>query len=366
MEPKTSIQTGYPPHYFKERLECRRSVVGSEFGEEAAEFISQYADFTDPGTELIATSEPFNVRIMSEKCIKSFVNMKRVNDIDNPNLFFSAVNEKLPPGGYFIGCVETIRSRKARILAKYPRVFSYPYYTMDFIVKRVFPKLKPTRRIYTVLTRGINRVMSRTETFGRLVACGFDIVSYKDIGNLTYFVCRKNSIPVLNGHETYGFIVRLQRIGRNGARFNVYKFRTMHPYAEFLQAYVHENSNLDKGGKFRNDFRVTSWGRWMRRLWLDEQPMWINWLKRDMKLVGLRPLSEQYFSLYPEEFKERRIKYKPGLIPPFYYDLPETFEEIVASEKKYIDAYDKNPLLTDFRYFWVCLYNIIIKHARSA
>ena len=45
--------------------------------------------------------------------------------------------------------------------------------------------------------------------------------------------------------------------------------------------------------------------------------MLINFFKGDMKLVGVRPLSKQYFELYKKEVRERRIKYKPGLIPPF-------------------------------------------------
>ena len=147
--------------------------------------------------------------------------------------------------------------------------------------------------------------------------------------------------------------------------FDVLKFRTMHPYAEFIQEYVHAKCNLDRRGKFTDDFRITSWGRWMRKLWLDEQPMWYNWLRGDMKLVGVRPLSKQYFTLYPEEFQKRRINYTPGLIPPFYVDMPETLEEIVESERKYLDAYDAHPWLTDFRYFWKSVYNIAVRGARS-
>ena len=40
-----------------------------------------------------------------------------------------------------------------------------------------------------------------------------------------------------------------------------------------------------------------------------------------MKIVGVRPLSEHYFSLYDKDLQEKRIKVKPGFIPPFYVDL---------------------------------------------
>jgi lipopolysaccharide/colanic/teichoic acid biosynthesis glycosyltransferase len=140
----------------------------------------------------------------------------------------------------------------------------------------------------------------------------------------------------------------------------------MHPFAEYLQEYVYNKSDLDKGGKFKDDFRVTTLGRFFRKFWLDEFPMFINLFSCDMKLFGVRPLSEHYFSLYSRELQEKRIKTKPGLIPPFYVDLPKTLDEIQASEMKYLDAYEKHPLLTDFKYFWKAVWNIVFKQARSS
>jgi len=102
-----------------------------------------------------------------------------------------------------------------------------------------------------------------------------------------------------------------------------------------------------------------------RKIWLDELPMMINFLKGDMKIFGVRPLSKHYFELYREDVRERRIKYKPGLIPPFYVDMPDNLEEIQASELKYLDAYDSSPFATDFRYFWKSTWNILFKKARS-
>jgi hypothetical protein len=79
----------------------------------------------------------------------------------------------------------------------------------------------------------------------------------------------------------------------------------------------------------------------------------------------VRPLSLHYFNLYSKELQKRRIKYKPGLIPPFYADKPETLEEIMSSEIKYLDAYDKHPFFTDFKYFFRAIFNIIFKKYRS-
>jgi hypothetical protein len=123
--------------------------------------------------------------------------------------------------------------------------------------------------------------------------------------------------------------------------------------------------SLQTGGKFKHDFRITSWGAVFRRTWIDELPMFINLLRGEMKLVGVRPLSRQYFELYNEDVRDRRVKYKPGLIPPFYADLPADLEAIQKSELKYLDSFDKHPFITDFRYFWVSWWNIMFRNARS-
>ena len=73
-----------------------------------------------------------------------------------------------------------------------------------------------------------------------------------------------------------------------------------------------------------------------------------------------------YLSLYSAEFQERRKKYKPGLIPPFYADMPKTIEEIEASEKKYFNLFDKSPKLTDIKYFFKIIANILFNKKRSS
>jgi len=160
-------------------------------------------------------------------------------------------------------------------------------------------------------------------------------------------------------------MIALPRIGRNREIIKVYKLRTMHPYSEYIQDYVYKIHDLKDGGKFKNDFRITSWGAVYRKIWLDELPMLINFFKGEMKIVGIRPLSRQYFDLYRKDVQERRIKYKPGLIPPFYAHMPTDLDGIQASEIKYLDEYDKHPFITDFRYFWKSLWNILFKNARS-
>ena len=143
----------------------------------------------------------------------------------------------------------------------------------------------------------------------------------------------------------------MKRIGYQGKFIRVYKLRTMHPYSEYLQDLIIDENKLADDGKIISDYRITSWGRIFRRFWLDELPMIINFFKREVNIVGGRPLSEGYFKKYPKDLQNLRIKTKPGLIPPYYADLPKNFDEILVSEKKYLIKKIKNPIKTDIIYF---------------
>ena len=281
------------------------------------------------------------------------------------NEFFISVNKKLEKNRYFVGVVETQNQRKKRLLKKYPSLIARPYILSDFIFKRVFPKLKATRWLYFFITAGRNKIISKAETLGRLVFCGFEIIETRDINNLTWFIVKKVEEYEPKPAPSYGLLFKMKRVGKHGKPITVYKFRTMHPYAEYLQEYMYRTYNLQKGGKFNNDFRITPWGRIMRKLWIDEIPMLYNVIKGELKLVGVRPLSKQYLNLYDEQVKISRLQVKPGMVPPFYADLPETLDEIMQSELNYIKQYKQNPIETDTKYFVKALRNILIKKARS-
>ncbi len=342
-----------------------KRTVEEELGPGMYNFMNKELDGNCKQTLILSTGSRFNVEMQPDNFYKAVVNMKRVNDIRYINKFFESVNRKLPIGGTYIGCAETKQQRKKRILAKYPPVLNWIFYTFDFIVKRVFPKFFLTHKIYFFLTRGNNRVLSRAELMGRLYSCGFRISGEEFINGMYCFCVRKVGDPSYDFDPTYGPFIKLRRIGKNGDIIRVYKFRTMHPYAEYLQDYIFEMNNLDNGGKYKNDFRVTTMGKVMRTLWIDELPMFFNLLKGEVKLVGVRPLSQQYFNLYSDELQMRRVKYNPGLVPPFYADMPSTLAEIQESESRYLDSYEKNPFLTDINYLLKAAVNIVYKRARS-
>ncbi len=353
---KTKLRKKYTP---KPRLE---KIGGMD--NKVRNFITKHCNLSLSTTSIIRTSVSTSVLQLPQN-LDTIINLKRVNDIKEINKFFYTVNNHLPEGGKFIGCVETKYLRRQRIFKKFPPVINKIYYILDFILKRVFPKLPVTRAIYFILTGGRNKVLSRTETLGRLYAAGFEVETKEFIGNNLYFVARKMKKPLFDRELLYGPIFKMRRHGKNGKVIFVYKMRTMHAYSEFIQQYVYAKNNLAEGGKMKDDFRISSLGKVFRKYWIDELPMIYNLFKGDLKLVGVRPLSSHYLSLYSDELKHKRSQHKPGLIPPFYVDLPKTIEQIQASEMKYLIASEKNPVWTDIKYFSLALYNILIKKARS-
>ena len=315
---------------------------------------------------ILSTTSVFNIRNLPLEKYSYIINLHKINDIKDLDNFFEEVNAKLADDGYLFCCVETKDQRKARLFKKFPPVINYVYYFFDFVVKRVFPKLKFTRGLYYFLTHGSNAVISRAEALGRLSRAGFKISQESFIGNQLCIEAIKSTAPLAYNEYGYGAIIALPRIGKEGKLFKVYKLRTMHPYSEYLQEYVFSLYKLQEGGKFKNDFRITSWGAFCRKIWIDELPMLINFFRGDMKIVGVRPLSRHYFDLYSKELQEKRIRYKPGLIPPYYADMPANLADIQLSEMNYLEAYEKYPLKTDLRYFCKSMWNILFKNARSS
>jgi len=316
-------------------------------------------------TAIRDSSEMLYSDTSGERYMRLFINLGKINDVRYLNQYFLAVHNLLIVGGYLVGRAHTLTTHRNWMFRKFPRQIAIALYAVDFLINRVCPKLPWIKQIYFSITKGKNRVLSRAQVLGRLCFCGFEILVEEDIDERLCFVARKAKTVSLVENPSYGPLVGFDRIGAGNKPIRTYKFRTMHPYSEFLQDYVYEKTGLQKGGKLENDFRVTSWGKVMRKLWLDELPMLYNWVRGDLQIFGVRPLSAHYFSLYPKDLQDLRGKVKPGLVPPFYADLPVTFEEICESERRYILAYLERPVRTQVVYFWKAFYNIVFKGARS-
>jgi exopolysaccharide biosynthesis polyprenyl glycosylphosphotransferase len=132
------------------------------------------------------------------------------------------------------------------------------------------------------------------------------------------------------------------RVGKNGKRFVIYKFRSMYPDAEERKREL-EAKNECNGAvfKMKNDPRITPVGRVMRKLSLDELPQFINVLKGEMSLVGTRPPTPDEVQTYLK-WHHRRISIRPGITGLWQVsgrNKITDFDEIVKLDLKYIDTW---------------------------
>ena len=295
------------------------------------------------------------------------INKMALTKIRHLNTFLNKANEALVEGGYLWVHSRTARLKRQVILGSHPGFVGKIMYYLHYIWHRVIPKFRWTRWFYFGVTKGKNRTYHRVELLGRMYRAGFEVVDERFHYGEYYILGRKFRAPIWDDDPTNGALVKLSRVGYKGELIGVYKFRTMYSYSEYLQPYMLEHEGLQDGGKFARDYRINGWGKFLRKFWLDELPMFINVFKGQMKIVGVRPLSKHYFSLYSPEMQKLHISVKPGLLPPFYYDehSPVTLEDVQESERRYIEAYHQHPFATDWRYFWGTVNNILFKHKRS-
>jgi Undecaprenyl-phosphate galactose phosphotransferase WbaP len=109
-----------------------------------------------------------------------------------------------------------------------------------------------------------------------------------------------------------------ERIGRNGNRIKVYKFRSMQQNADQALAACLANSHearleWDRSKKLKNDPRCTRIGKWIRKFSIDETPQLLNILKGDMSLVGPRPLPDYHYNILSDKARSLREAVSPGL-----------------------------------------------------
>jgi lipopolysaccharide/colanic/teichoic acid biosynthesis glycosyltransferase len=123
-------------------------------------------------------------------------------------------------------------------------------------------------------------------------------------------------------------LFRQERIGRGGAPFLIYKFRTM----------AADRTNEGVCITSRNDARITRVGRWLRATKLDELPQLLNVLIGDMSLVGPRPEVRHYVELFRSEY-EQLLSIRPGmtdLASLKYQDEGDVLAQVEDPEAEYV------------------------------
>ena len=330
-------------------------------------WLDSHSQALDDSTFVVNTDDGNALDDLRRHNPQLIINRMSLNRIRHLNTFLNKANEALVDGGYLWCHSRTARLKREVIYKSHPGLLGKLIYATHYFWHRFCAKWKPTRWFYMWVTKGKNRTYHRVELLGRMYRAGFEVIDERFHKGEYFIIGRKFRAPIWDDDPTCGILVKLNRVGYHGNRIGVYKLRTMYAYSEYLQPYMLEHEGLQDGGKFAHDYRVNGWGKLLRKSWLDEMPMLINVLKGQMKLVGVRPLSRHYFSLYSPEMQALHTSVKPGLLPPFYYekDSPVTLEDVQASEKRYIEAYHQHPFATDWRYFWGTVGNILFKHKRS-
>lgn len=203
---------------------------------------------------------------------------------------------------------------------------------------------------FTVLTTSVNymtpreAVMKRAlDIFGGLAGCFITLILVLILGPAIYIA---SPGPIFFSQV---------RIGKNGKKFRIYKFRSMYMDAEKRKAELMEQNKVKDGMMFKMDFdpRIignkvlpdgtckTGLGDFIRKTSLDEFPQFLNVLKGDMSLVGTRPPTEDEWVKYDLHHRAR-LSTKPGITGMWQVSGRSTitdFEEVVRLDTKYINEW---------------------------
>ena len=349
-------------------------TIRDDAGEKVAEYVSEILNLKAINN-INTIVMPSTLALPSDSVIidgaRAVVDLKLLNRTRYINKYIKGINHILPDGGLYIARFESQRQRENRFFKRESSLISRIEKFLDFGVHRVIPRLKHINKIYFAITKGRYRVISLAEAMGRIASCGFALIEHRAIDGFTYAIAMKTRLPLTGYTPTYGAFVRLNRVGKNGKIIKVYKFRTMHPFSEFIQDYVVKMNGYNKVGKPANDFRVTSWGKLLRKYWLDEFPQVFNVLKGQMRIVGVRPLSPTRFNELSEFVKKERVREKPGCIPPYVSLNMPSADTNVKAEVLYMweKAIQDNRIsrsAVNFRFFWSAVYNILTNRIVSA
>lgn len=286
----------------------------------------------------------------------------RLNDSKDCNQTLLENYNQLENGGYLIVPFNNIEQTNKLLNQKYGHLKAV-IFSFHWLFYRLFSKIPYLDSFSNFITNHKNKVLSWVEVYGRLSFCGFDILDEVTIDDLQYILARKVKTTSTNPAPSFYLVVNLNRVSLFGNIIKVKKVRSMYPYSEFLQKRIFETNSLNNSGKFNNDPRITPAGKYIRKYWIDELPQLFEIIRGKIKLVGIRAMSQHFFSLYSKEYQELYQLTKPGFFSPIFDDN-SNFEEIQKIEYQYLYEYKQNPIKTDIKYFLKTLVQII-KGTRS-
>lgn len=221
---------------------------------------------------------------------------------------------------------------------------------------------------YTVITSCLNYASASKLTIkrlmdiaGGLVGCLITLLLIVVIGPIIYI---SSPGPIFFAQE---------RIGRNGKKFKMYKFRSMYLDAEERKKELMAQNRISDGLMFKMDFdpriigneiladgtKKTGIGQFIRKTSLDEFPQFFNILRGDMSLVGTRPPTVDEWEQY-EPRHRARMAFRPGLTGLWQVSGRSQitdFEEVVKLDTTYIDEWS---LLGDVKILFKTMKTILV------
>ena len=190
------------------------------------------------------------------------------------------------------------------------------------------------------------------------------------VGSLITVVLTLFIGPLIYFSDPGPIFFKQTRIGENGRKFQIYKFRSMYMDAEKRKKELLANENDQLMFKMEHDPRIIgmkqrkdgTWkkgiGGWIRDLSLDEFPQFFNILKGDMSLVGTRPPTVDEWNRYKPSYRAR-MSTKPGLTGLWQVSgrsKIRDFDQVVQLDREYIENWS---LKLDFqilaRTVWVVI-----------
>lgn len=197
---------------------------------------------------------------------------------------------------------------------------------------------------HMVLTSSIRFADSRQLLFKRIMDIVGGIVGLSMTAIITVIFG-----PIIYIQSPGPIFFSQERVGRNGRKFKIYKFRSMYPDAEERKKDLMKQNKM-QGLMFKldNDPRIIPIGHFMRKTSLDEFPQFWNVLRGDMSLVGTRPPTVDEYEQY-EMHHKARLAVKPGLTGMWQASGRSNivnFEEVVKLDTKYIENWS---IALDFR-----------------
>ncbi len=173
----------------------------------------------------------------------------------------------------------------------------------------------------------VKRVMDIVGSLMGLLLCGVAFLAFA---------------PIIKAQSPGPVFFSQVRVGKNGRKFKIYKFRSMNIHAEEQKASLMEKNEMSGlMFKMEDDPRIFPIGKFMRKFSIDELPQFMNVLKGDMSLVGTRPPTVEEFDQYQIHHRAR-LGIKPGITGMWQVsgrnDITD-FEEVVALDTHYISQW---------------------------